>query len=176
MIFHDISNSSCRSFKSHICLLNSVAVLRLLFLKDCLWPYSRLLKLPSVSPTYFFSSEFDFMVASYIIPSSRHFPSTGHVSFFLQLHDLFSSPSVSSLRSWLLWLLMALSMLGMHHGDTFSVFLLNIFLSWWSMVKCLSTSRRNFLEIFVSILWQKGGLNQVILRFLFLRCVEPPLP
>ena len=173
MIFHDISNSSCRSFKSHICLLNSVAVLRLLFLKDCLC--RRLLKLPFVSPTYFFSSEFDFMMASYIIPSSRHFPSTGHVSFFLQLHDLFSSPSVSSLSSWLL---MALSMLGMHRGDTFtfSVFLLNIFLSWWSMVKCLSTSRRNFLEIFVSILWQKGGLNQVILRFLFLRCVGPPLP
>ena len=126
MIFHDISNSSCRSFRFHICLLSSVAVLKLLFLNDCLWPYKRLLKLPSVSPTYFFSSEFDLMVASYIIPSSRHFPSTGHVSFFLQLHDRFSSPSVSFLRSWLLWFLMALSMLGMHRGDTFSVFRLKI--------------------------------------------------
>ena len=127
MIFHEISNSSCRSFRSHICLLSSVAVLRLLFLNDCLWPYRRLLKLPSVSPTYFFSSESNLMAASYIIPSSRHFPSTGHVSFFLQLHDRFSSPSVSFLRMWLLWLLMALSMLGMHRGDTFSVFRLKIF-------------------------------------------------
>ena len=64
IIFHDISNSSFRSFKSQICLLSSVAVLRLLFLNDCLWPYRRLLKLPSVSPTYFFISEFDFIVAS----------------------------------------------------------------------------------------------------------------
>ena len=58
-------------------------------------------------------------------------------------------------------------MLGMHLGETFKVFLLKIFLSGWSGVKCLSTSERNLLEMLVSMLWQKGGLNQVILRFLF---------
>ena len=103
------------------------------------------------------------------MPSSRQCPPTGHVSFFLQLHVLFSSALL--LRSWLLWLLMALSMLGMHLGDTFRVFLLKIFLSWWSGGKCLSTSNRNFLEMFVSIVWLNGGLNQVIFHLLFFRCV-----
>ena len=86
MIPQDNSYSSFFSFMCQICLLSSVAFFRLLFLKDCLWPYSRFLNVPSVSPTYFFVSCPDFTVASYTMPSSKQRPSTGQVSFFRQLH------------------------------------------------------------------------------------------
>ena len=56
MMPQDKSYSSFFSFKCQMCLLSSVAFFRLLFLKDCLWPYNRFLNVPSVSPTYFFIS------------------------------------------------------------------------------------------------------------------------
>ena len=86
MMPQDKSYSSFFSFKCQMCLLSSVAFFRLLFLKDCLWPYNRFLNVPSVSPTYFFISCPDFIVASYTMPSSKQRQSTGQVSFFLQLH------------------------------------------------------------------------------------------
>ena len=52
MMPQDKSYSSFFSFKCQMCLLSSVAFLRLLFLNDCLWPYNHFLNVPSVSPTY----------------------------------------------------------------------------------------------------------------------------
>ena len=63
MMPQDKSYSSFFSFKCQMCLLSSVAFFRLLFLKDCLWPYNRFLNVPSVSPTYFFISCPNFIVA-----------------------------------------------------------------------------------------------------------------
>ena len=85
MMPQDKLHSSFFSFKCQMCLLSSVAFFMLLFLKDCLWPYNGFLIVPSVSPTYFFISCPDFIVASYTMPSKQR-PSTGQVSFFLQLH------------------------------------------------------------------------------------------
>ena len=81
----DRSYSSFFSFRCHIYLLSSVEFFRLLLLNDCLCPYSLLLNVPSVSPTYFFVSVSDLTVASYITPWSKQCPSTGQVLFFLQL-------------------------------------------------------------------------------------------
>ena len=83
----DRSYSSFFSFRCHIYLLSSVEFFRLLLLNDCLCPYSLLLNVPSVSPTYFFVSVSDLTVASYITPLSKQCPSTGQ-AFFLQLQVL----------------------------------------------------------------------------------------
>ena len=64
MMFQESLYSSLRSFSSQIYLLSSVAFLSPLFLNDCLWPYNLRLKVPSVRPTYFFSSDLVFTVAS----------------------------------------------------------------------------------------------------------------
>ena len=101
MMRHDKSYSSLFPFRCQMCLLSSVAFFKLLFLNDCLCPYSLLLKVPSVSPTYFFILFSDLMVASYMTPWSKQRPSTGQVSFFLQLHD-----------RRLLWLLTVQSIFG----------------------------------------------------------------
>ena len=110
MMRHDNSYSSLFPFRCQICLLSSVAFFKLLFLNDCLCPYSLLLKVPFVNPTYFFILFSDLMVASYMTPWSKQRPSTGQVSFFLQLHDLSSTPL---LISRLLWLLTVQSIFGM---------------------------------------------------------------
>ena len=105
----DRSYSSFFSLRCHIYLLSSVEFFRLLLLNDCQCPYSLLLNVPSVSPTYFFVSVSDLTVASYITPWSKQCPSTGQVLFLLQLQVLSSSPL---LISRLLWLLIVLSMFG----------------------------------------------------------------
>ena len=48
-----------------------------------------------------------------------------------------------------------------------SVLVLNILLSLWCFGKCFLTSLINVLPMLVLTFWLKGGLNQIILRFLF---------
>ena len=48
------------------------------------------------------------------------------------------------------------------------MFLLKILLNFLSLGKCLSINERNVFATFVATLMLKGGLNQVIFRFLVL--------
>ena len=64
----------------------------------------------------------------------------------------------------MLWLLTMLLMLGMHLYETFTVLLLNSFLSGLPGGKEVSIILRNCLPTFVLTAEFHGGLNQVTLR------------
>ena len=87
-IFHLISNGFPWSFNDQTCLLNSVANLLLLWLKDALWLLNLALKVVEDSPTYVSALSSDFTSSWYIRFSFKHWPFKGHSSLFLQLQVL----------------------------------------------------------------------------------------
>ena len=101
----------------------------------------------------------------------RHLPSSWQEFFCRQLHSFLSLVDsfilCSCSKRWLLLEIVCLT-LGRQLQLTFIVFLLKILLSLLSFGKCLSINAINVFAKFVATLMLKGGLNQVIFRFLVL--------
>ena len=102
-----------------------------------------------------------------------HLLCSGHACLFLQLQL-----SVLMFCDWLLLIMRVLCLvivdltLLMQLQLTLTVFLLKILCNLWPTGKCVSTRLRKLRAIFVLTFLQNGGLNQMMLRCLFLRCLR----
>ena len=110
------------------------------------------------------------MHASYTTCLELHRPLKGHSPFFLQLQDISAGPPlflINSSSKILLWLFKILCILFVQKLLIFTVILLNIFLNGLSLSKCLFRRFRKYSPMLMLASLQNGGLNQIILLFLF---------
>ena len=104
------------------------------------------------------------------MPFARHWLSSGHSAFFLQLHSLssrVSAPDCSSGR--LFFESITLLTLGMQLYESLRVLRLKIGLRAWPLGKHSLMIRKNSFPKLVLTRASNGGLNQVTFRFLNLR-------
>ena len=92
MIFNVTVNSLLSSFSFHRCLLSSVLFLLFTCLNDIWWSRYLALNWFAVRPMYVSCASGAFTMAWYTTSLTRHSPSSGQSSFFLQLHVFFLSP------------------------------------------------------------------------------------
>ena len=107
-------------------------------------------------------------VALYMMQIERKFPSSGHLVGCLQLH-VFPLGSIMFFPFiiFALCALMICCIFLVHPWLIFTLFSLNNFLNLFSFGKYFLKSLKNSLPIFVETWLLKGGLYQMMLRFLF---------
>ena len=108
-----------------------------------------------------------FIVAWYKILDVKHNPLIGQSSLIRQLHSFCGSVGLGC-SIFLLWLFIFDLMFGMLEQLSFLVFLLKVFTSLWFGGKRLLINLVNILSILLFMDLLYGGLNQKMLRFLFL--------
>ena len=152
------------SFNFHMSLESSVLLTYFLWRKSLVRFLKQYLNEVSAIPKYFLSGLLGAdNTALYTMFAVKHLLSSGHSALFLQLHPYLSEVGWIILHCGEQWLSPYF-----YSNYNFIEFVLKIFDILWCFGKWRLINLKNFLPIFVFTIFENGGLNHIILRWLFL--------